>query len=238
MKIAVVVPTYNEAKNLGSLVSRIEALGIPALRLIVVDDNSPDGTGELAERLARSRGDRMTALHRESKKGLGPAYIDGFRHALKDGMDIVIQMDADLSHAPEYIPLFLRRLETADVVVGSRYIVGGAVDRRWSLLRRFLSRFGNLYTRLVSGVQVRDATSGFKAFHRRVLEELNLDRFRCRGFAFQAEVALACERRNFRVSEMPIYFTDRAMGRSKMSWMIVWEALWRLPQLRWSPQAH
>ena len=237
MRIAVVVPTYNEARNLEALVSRVEALGVPSLTLIVVDDNSPDGTGKLAERLAQSRGERMLVLHRGSKNGLGPAYIEGFHHALKEGMDVVIQMDADLSHAPEYIPVFLRRLEEADVVVGSRYITGGSVDRRWGILRRLLSRLGNLYTRLVSGVRVRDATSGFKAFRKGVLVELNMDSFRCRGFAFQAEVALACQRKQFRVVEVPIYFTDRTLGKSKMSWSIIWEALWRLPRLRWSLQA-
>lgn len=238
MSLAVVIPTYNEAKNLAALVARIEALHLPSIKIIVVDDNSPDGTGQLAERLAQSLEGTLIVLHRESKKGLGPAYIDGFRYALQEGVEIIIQMDADLSHAPEYIPLFLKRLEEADVVVGSRYILGGSVDRRWGVLRRLLSRLGNLYARLASGVRVRDATSGFKAFRSRVLEELDLESFRCRGFAFQAEVALACERKLFRVVELPIFFTERALGKSKMSWMIIWEALWRLPRLRWSPQAH
>ena len=232
-RVVVVVPTYNEAQNLPRLTARLLGLPIPELHLLVVDDNSPDGTGEIAASLAVEHPGRVTVEHRAGKLGLGPAYGLGFRRALELEADVVVQMDADLSHAPEEIPRMLRALEDADVVVGSRYVDGGGVDSAWSTGRRLLSRGGNLYARWVCGLAPRDVTSGFKLYSRRVLESLALDRCRCRGFAFQAEVAHLCQRHAFRVVEHPILFTDRTEGDSKMSWGIVMEALWQLALLRW-----
>lgn len=233
-RIAIVVPTFNEVHNLPQLVERLFSLQLPTLELIIVDDNSPDGTGRMAEQLAQRYPGRIQVVHREAKLGLGTAYIEGFRRALERQADIIIQMDADLSHPPEYIPTFLHMLESSDVVVGSRYVRGGHIDGRWHLGRRLLSRLGNVYARWASGLRVRDATSGFKAFRRRVLEHVDLRSFRCRGFAFQAEVAHTCQRLGYRMVEYPIHFAERLQGRSKISWNIIWEALWTLPQLRWS----
>lgn len=231
-RVVVVVPTYNEAANLPTLVRRLMALPIPSLHLLIVDDASPDGTGDLADAMAREDPERFSVLHRSGKLGLGSAYTAGFRRALGLGAEAVVQMDADLSHAPENVVPMLDALADADVVVGSRYVKGGGVDRRWGLGRRLLSRGGNVYARWIGGLRPRDATSGFKAYRRRVLETLDLDGIRCRGFAFQAEVALLCQRHGFRVVEHPILFVDRSEGASKMSWGIVVEALWRLALLR------
>ncbi len=231
-RVVVVVPTFNEAANLSTLVRRLTALPIPSLHLLVVDDASPDGTGDLADSLAREDPARFSVLHRSGKLGLGTAYTAGFRQALTLGAEAVVQMDADLSHAPEDVVPMLKSLADADVVVGSRYVQGGGVDQNWGVGRRLLSRGGNLYARWIGGLRPRDATSGFKAYRRRVLETLDLDAIRCRGFAFQAEVALLCQRHGFRVVEHPILFVDRSQGTSKMSWRIVVEALWRLAFLR------
>ena len=230
--VVVVVPTYNEAQNLPSLTARLMALPIPSLHLLVVDDNSPDGTGELAQGMARQYPGRVSVLHRSGRLGLGSSYTAGFRQALSLGADVVVQMDADLSHAPEDAVPMIQALENADIVVGSRYTRGGGVDASWGLRRRLLSRFGNLYARRIGGLKARDVTSGFKAYRREVLETLDLDRTRCRGFAFQAEVAYLCQRSRFRVVEHPILFLDRVRGESKMSLGIVFEALWRLALLR------
>ena len=231
--VAVVVPTYNEAENLPELAERIFALGLPNPKLLIVDDGSPDGTGEVAAKLTQLYDGRVEVMQRGSKLGLGTAYVHGFSKALAEGADYVFQMDADLSHAPEYLPEFLKELDHADVVVGSRYVTGGGVDQTWSWLRRLVSSGGNFGIRTIAGLRVRDATSGFKAFKAPALQSLDLDRFECKGFAFQAEVAHACQRRGFRVVEHPIVFTDRSKGRSKMSMGIVTEAVWRLLPLRW-----
>ena len=231
--LAVVVPTYNEAKNLPELAERLFALGIPNTRLIVVDDNSPDGTAQVAEELAKKFQGKLELIQRPNKQGLGTAYVDGFSRALDEGVDYVLQMDADLSHPPESIPALLEALKRADVVVGSRYIRGGSVDEHWSLKRRMLSYSANLGIRVVAGLQVKDATSGFKAYRGTVLRSLNLTQLKCKGFGFQAEMAHACQRRGYSVVEHPITFIDRAKGRSKMSPSIVLEALWRLLLLRW-----
>jgi dolichol-phosphate mannosyltransferase len=232
-KIVVVVPTYNEAANLPVLVQRLFTLGIADLHLLIVDDNSPDGTGALAESLAAQYPHRVEVLHRPHKGGLGTAYIEGFQHALTSGAEAVVQMDADLSHAPEDVPRLLEALAEADVVIGSRYVGKGRVDPRWNVLRRALSRLGNLYARWATGLRVRDATAGFRAFRRRALMGITRVGLRCRGFAFQAEVAYASQRLGYRLVEYPIVFWKRASGTSKMSWQIVWEALWELPGLRW-----
>ncbi len=231
--VAVVSPTYNEAENLPELFSRLSALSIPDLRLIIVDDNSPDGTAEVARRLEGDFGGKVDVISRKSKQGLGTAYIAGFTHALELGAEIVVQMDADLSHMPEYVPGFLDALDEADVVVGSRYTAGGGVDDTWGMKRRLLSYLGNMGIRLVAGLKARDVTSGFKGFRGQALRGLNLSEFQCSGFAFQAEMAHACQRRGYRVVEYPIVFADRAHGSSKMSPYIVLEAIWRLLPYRW-----
>lgn len=231
--VVVVVPTYNEAQNLRELARRIFALRTPNVRLIVVDDGSPDGTGEVANELERQYNGRVELIQRGRKLGLGTAYVRGFSRALEMKADYVLQMDADLSHRPEYIPDLLGDLANADVVVGSRYVAGGGVDDEWELPRRMLSSFGNVGIRTIAGLRVRDATSGFKAFRGGTLGSLDLAQFRCKGFAFQAEVAHACQRKGYSVVEHPIIFEKRAAGRSKMSMGIIIEAIWRLFPLRW-----
>ena len=231
--VAVVVPTYNEAENLPLLARRLFQLKLPNTRLIVVDDGSPDGTGEVATTLASEYGERLILIQRGRKMGLGTAYVDGFSRALAEGAQYVVQMDADLSHSPENVPELIRRLGEADVVVGSRYVLGGGFDDSWGPPRRLLSRAGNLGIRATTGVRVRDTTSGFKAFRSRVLASLDFAKLRSKGFAFQAEVASACQRKGFSVVEHPITFAARANGESKMSVGIVLEAIWRLLPLRW-----
>lgn len=231
-KVCVVIPTYNEAGNLPEVVGRLVALGLPRLEILVVDDRSPDGTGDIADHLARKHPGRVHTLHRDAKKGLGPAYVAGFRVAVALDPDVILQMDADLSHPPEAVPAMLQALETSDVVVGSRYVEGGGVDARWGWARRALSRYGNAYARWVGGVPVHDVTSGFKAFRRQVIESLPLEVLRCKGFGFQAEVTMACHHQGYRVTEHPIHFLDRQRGVSKITWAIVVEALWRLPVIR------
>ena len=231
-KVCVVIPTYNEAENLPDIVGSLLGLGLPHLQILIVDDASPDGTGAIADGLAKSHTDHIHVLHRTAKQGIGPAYVQGFKSALALQPDVIVQMDADLSHQPEAIHAMLGALETADVVIGSRYVNGGNVDVRWGWVRRTLSRYGNAYTRFVGGVHVHDASSGFKAFRRNVVDSLLWDSLQCKGFGFQAEVTMACQRLNFRLVEHPIDFLDRQKGDSKISWGIVWEALWRLPLVR------
>lgn len=230
--VTIVVPTYNEAGNLRELYGRLSALDLPDLRLLFVDDGSQDGTEETALAL----GANVSVIQRGRKLGLGTAYVDGFRRALEGDSSYVAQMDADLSHAPEYLPAFLEALGAADVVVGSRYVQGGGVDKRWSRHRQMLSAYANLGIRLAAGLRVRDATSGFKAYRRETLAALDLDGLRCSGFAFQAEVAHACQRLGAKVVEHPIVFKERLEGKSKMSWAIMIEALWKLPPLRFKGQ--
>jgi len=232
--VVIVVPTYNEVENLPKLVERVFSLGLSDVRMLVVDDGSPDGTGRLAEELGEEHGGRVEVIHRAGKQGLGTAYVVGFRRALELRADFVVEMDADLSHDPGYLPAFLDELENADVVVGSRYVAGGGSTEEWGALRKFVSGFGNAGIRTVAGLRVHDATSGFKAFRGDALEGLDLSEFRCSGFGFQAEVAHACQRRGYRVVEHPIMFAERASGYSKMSFGIMVEAAWRLLLLRWS----
>ena len=231
-KVAVVVPTYNEAENMPELVSRLFSLGIDDLRLYIVDDNSPDGTAEIARRLSAERDGRIEVISRRAKLGLGTAYIAGFTRALDDGRDYIIQMDADLSHAPDHLPVMLRKLEDADVVVGSRYTEGGGSDPNWGIERRLLSAFGNHLIRFVTGLEVRDVTSGFKAYRADALSSLDMDAFRCKGFGFQSEVAYQCQSKGHVALEHPIIFIDRTKGKSKMSLHIIVEAVWKLTLLR------
>ena len=227
----VVLPTYNEAENLSQMVGDIFSLGIEGLEIIVVDDNSPDGTGQIAEELASCHPDRLRVIHRRRKLGLGSACLRGFEEALARGADYVVEMDADLSHAPSYLPLLLEKMNSCDLVIGSRYVERGGVDERWSIWRWLLSRGGNLYARLVTGLSVRDTTSGFRCYRREVLEDL--PPIGSEGYAFQIEMAYVCQKRGYRLCEIPIYFEDRALGRSKMSLAIILEAFWRVWQMRW-----
>ena len=234
MKTIVVVPTYNEAANIPELVRRLFALEVEGLELLIVDDSSPDGTASIADGLTADYPGCIHVLSRPVKEGLGPAYVFGFQQALEFDADRIVQMDADLSHPPEYIPAILEQLEAHDVVVGSRYVPGGGSDVRWGLKRRLLSQGGNLYTRLLSGVRVKDPRSGFKGYRREVLQNIRLEGLRSRGFVFQTEVLFRCQQMGYSVVEVPIIFYDRSAGRSKMSLGIIVEALWRLPQIRWS----
>lgn len=225
----IVVPTFNELENLPELVARLERLQIE-LDVLVVDDNSPDGTGELAERLGAER-PWLNVLHRPRKAGLGTAYLAGFRHALAQGYDAVGEMDADLSHDPTYLPAMLRALDGADLVLGSRYVPGGGV-RNWGLARQIISRGGSLYSRLVLGLPVHDPTGGFKLFRRQLLERMDLDRVRSNGYSFQIEMTYRAVRLGCRVAEVPIVFVDRRVGQSKLSRRVMLEAMLMVPRLR------
>jgi dolichol-phosphate mannosyltransferase len=227
VRVTVCLPTYNERENLEPMV---RALGEQDVSVLVIDDSSPDGTGELADRLAGEL-DHVHVLHRERKEGLGPAYLAGFRHALAGGAELILEMDADFSHDPSDVPRLIERASKADIVLGSRYVEGGSI-RNWGRLRRFVSAGGSAYARRVLGVHVRDLTGGFKCFRREVLETIELDAITSRGYAFQIETTYRALRAGFRVVEVPIAFVDRERGGSKMSRRIVLEAIWRVPMLR------
>ena len=230
MRACVCLPTYDERENLEPMVRALgEVLG-PEDRVLVIDDNSPDGTGELADRLAADLG-FVDVLHRPRKEGLGPAYLDGFRKALAAGAELVVEMDCDFSHDPADVPRLLAAADGADLVLGSRYVPGGAVEN-WGVVRRALSAGGSLYARIVLGVPVRDLTGGFKCFRSEVLEAIPLDAVHSRGYAFQIELTYRALRNGFRVTELPIRFADRTIGGSKMSRAIVLEAVWKVPLLR------
>lgn len=225
-----VLPTYNEVENIEAVVEAV-LKALPSLtRILIVDDNSPDGTGRIVDRLA-AREPRIAVLHRPRKEGLGPAYLAGFRRALEDGAERVIEMDSDFSHDPAYLPRIVEASERADLVIGSRYVPGGGVGD-WGLLRRAISRGGSAYARFVLGVGVRDLTGGFKCFRAQVLRTLDLDSIQSRGYAFQVETTYRAIRHGFLVEEVPIVFRDRQVGSSKMSYPIVLEAMWRVPLLR------
>ncbi|MFL6128707.1 MAG: polyprenol monophosphomannose synthase [Mycobacteriales bacterium] len=224
-RVLVVIPTYNEAANLASVTARLRA-AVPEADVLVVDDGSPDGTGAIADRLAV--GDSSVhVLHRVEKAGLGAAYVAGFRWALAAGYDAVVEMDADGSHAPEELPRLLAALRGADLVIGSRWVPGGEV-RNWRVSRLLLSRGASLYTRVLLRYPVRDATAGYRVYRRTVLEELKLDEVASQGYCFQIDLGWTTWRRGFRVVEVPITFTEREAGQSKMSRAIVTEALWRV----------
>jgi dolichol-phosphate mannosyltransferase len=225
-----VLPTYNEAGNIEALVTAARASLPAAAQILIVDDGSPDGTGAIADRLAAGL-DRVEVLHRSRKEGLGPAYIAGFRRALAAGAGLVVGMDSDFSHDPADLPRLLAASEEADLVIGSRYVAGGAIAD-WGALRRGISRGGSRYARAVLGVDIRDLTGGFKCFRREVLEAIDLDAVDTRGYAFQVEMTYRAIELGFRVAEIPIVFRDRREGESKMTASIVAEAIWRLPRLR------
>jgi dolichol-phosphate mannosyltransferase len=230
-----ILPTYNEAENVEAIVRAAGAVLAEAspdgYRVLIVDDGSPDGTGELADRLATEH-EWVLVLHRAEKKGIGPAYLAGFRRALDDGAGLVMEMDSDFSHDPADLARLLAAVgEGADLALGSRYVPGGGVSD-WGLLRRFVSEGGSTYARWVLGVRVRDLTGGFKCFRREVLEAIHFDGVRSRGYAFQVELTYRAVRAGFRVVEVPITFRDRQQGTSKMSWRIAAEAMWLVPLLR------
>jgi len=229
VKALVIIPTYNERENLPELMRRIFAEGLP-LEVLIIDDNSPDGTGEAADALAAAD-PRVHVMHRPGKMGLGSAYVSGFRYAIEHDYDAVFEMDADFSHNPDSLPEFLRELENADLVVGSRYLHGVTVVN-WPLKRLILSYLANVYSRVITGMPIKDATGGFKCFRRQVLESLDLSRVKSDGYGFQIEINFKAWRKGFRIREIPILFVDRRAGESKMSRRIVWEAAWMVWRLR------
>jgi dolichol-phosphate mannosyltransferase len=224
------LPTYNERENLESMLRALGGLGLEGLEVLVIDDSSPDGTGDIADRLAAEL-DWVHVLHRERKEGLGPAYLAGFRRALELGADLVFEMDCDFSHDPAAVPRLAEAAERADLVLGSRYVEGGGT-RNWGLVRRFISRGGSLYAQVLLQLGIRDLTGGFKCYRRRVLETIDLDAIDSRGYAFQIETTYRAIRAGFSVVEVPITFADREVGGSKMSSAIVLEAIWKVPALR------
>ena len=226
----VVVPTYNEAPNLPSLVPQILSQD-PRLEVLVVDDASPDGTGQIADGLARDN-PRVHVLHREGKLGLGTAYLAGFRWALDQGYDYVFEMDADFSHDPAHLPQFLKAAATADLVLGSRYLGGKVTVVNWPIGRLMLSYWANVYARWVTGLRIWDLTGGFKCFRSRVLQAIDLSSVRSNGYAFQIEMSVRAWRKGFKLAEVPIVFVDRTEGQSKMNRKIVREAIWMVPRLR------
>jgi dolichol-phosphate mannosyltransferase len=228
-RATVCLPTYNERENLEPIVAALlDRLG-PDDRILVIDDSSPDGTGELADRLA-AKHPRVAVLHRPVKDGLGPAYLAGFQRALADGYELVLEMDCDFSHDPDDVPRLIDAAAEADLVLGSRYVRGGRIEN-WGPLRRFVSRAGSLYAQTLLWAPVRDLTGGFKCYRRTVLETIDLDAVSARGYAFQIETTYRAVRAGFRVLEVPITFIDRRAGTSKMTPAIALEAVWRVPYL-------
>jgi dolichol-phosphate mannosyltransferase len=234
MKLIVVIPTYNEAENIRPMVRALFALDIPEVGILIVDDESPDGTGAIADELATEHPGRFHAMHRTGARGLGRAYIAGFRWALEHDADLIVQMDCDFSHSPEYIPQFLKHIQEYDLVVGSRYVKGGKTDERWGFGRWLLSWWANsIYTRLLLGSKVRDVTAGFKCWRRETLKGIDLSRIHSQGYVFQVEMAYVTERLSYRVLEIPIYFEDRRIGQSKMTMPVKIEAALRTFEVRW-----
>jgi dolichol-phosphate mannosyltransferase len=231
VKATVCLPTYNERDNVGPMLRDLAEVLRHGDRVLVIDDGSPDGTGAIADQLSQEL-PFVDVLHRERKEGLGRAYVAGFRRALADGAELILEMDCDFSHDPRDVPRLIAAVEKggADVALGSRYVAGGGVDN-WGAIRRAISRGASIYTRLLL-MRIRDSTGGFKCFRRHVLEEIDLDRVNAAGYVFQIEVTYRALRRGFRVVEIPIRFTDRAVGHSKMSRAIVAEAVWKVPVLR------
>ena len=234
LRLTIVIPTYNEAENLPGLVSALFSLLIPDLRVLVVDDNSRDGTGQLAEQLAEQSGGRLSVLHRPGKLGLGSAYLLGFQQAIQAGAEAVGQMDADFSHPPELLISMLEQLQECDLAMGSRYVPGGSVDRHWPAWRKGLSAFGNVYSRAVLGLPVCDATGGYRLWRSAVLQCMPLDTIRSNGYAFQVEMLYLAYRLGFTIREIPFYFADRTHGGSKMSLAIQLEAALRVWQMKFA----
>ena len=233
MKITIVIPTYNEAENLPKLLTALFDLPLPGLNVLVVDDNSQDGTGQIADDFAKKYPGRVSVMHRKGKLGLGSAYIQGFNELLKGDSDAIGQMDADFSHQPKKIPFLAQALESSDVAVGSRYISGGSLDEEWPFWRRWLSTFGNIYARTILHLPIRDTTGGFRLWRRETLEAMPLERVRSNGYIFQVEMAYAAYKLGYKFKEIPIHFAERRWGKSKMSFKIQREAalrVWVLPR--------
>ena len=231
MRATVCLPTYNERENLEPMLRALAGVLRDGDRVLVIDDASPDGTGALADALAREL-EFVDVLHRAHKEGLGPAYVDGFRRVLATDAELILEMDCDFSHDPKDVPRLVAAAEEgADVAVGSRYVPGGSIPN-WGAVRRFVSYGGSVYARAVLGIGIRDLTAGFKCFRREVLETIDLERIDAKGYAFQIEMTYRALRRDFRVVEIPITFVDREQGGSKMSRAIVLEGFWRVPLLR------
>lgn len=236
--LAVVVPTYNEADNLAEMVDTLFSLPLTNLRLVIVDDDSPDGTGALADKLAQRYNQvqkRMSVIHRPRKGGLGTAYVAGFQRALSDGAEFIVQMDADFSHSPSYILQMLGVVFATgmDVVIGSRYVPGGTLDENWSWWRGLLSKWANMYCRTVLKIRVRDMTAGFKLWQRSALQDIKLYTVRSNGYIFQVEMAYLSEKLGFHIIELPIHFEDRRVGQSKMNVSVKVESVWRVWELLW-----
>jgi dolichol-phosphate mannosyltransferase len=229
-KALVVIPTYNESVNLAQILPQILAQD-PRLDVLVVDDNSPDGTGAIADEMARAS-PRVHVMHRAGKLGLGTAYIAGFRWALERPYDFVFEMDADFSHDPRHLPEFLTAIQDADLVLGSRYLQGKVTVVNWPMSRLMLSYLANIYARWFTGLRIWDLTGGFKCFRRRVLEAIDLSQVVSNGYAFQIEMSVRAWRKGFKLREIPIVFVDRTEGQSKMNKAIVREAVWKVPRLR------
>lgn len=232
MNITVVTPTYNEAENLPRLVSALFALPLD-LRVLVVDDNSPDGTGQIADQLA-AQDKRLQVMHRPGKLGLRSAYLNAFQQIMQGDVDVIVQMDADFSHDPAVLMDMAARIESCDVVVGSRYVEGGSVDERWPLWRKQLSAFGNFYARSILGFPLRDVTTGYRMWRRETLQSMPLERIRSNGYVFLVEMAYLAYCLDYRMDEVPIYFADRRWGKSKMSFKIQSEAALRVWQVWWN----
>ncbi len=232
MQITIIIPTYNEAENLPKLVSALFMLPLE-ISVLIVDDNSPDGTGRVAEELAAAYPGRLTVLHRPGKQGLRSAYLEGFRMALQGGAEAIAQMDADFSHDPQTLVAMAERLSACDVVLGSRYVPGGSLDERWSPWRRALSAFGNFYARTILGLPLRDVTTGFRLWRRETLLAMPLERIRANGYIFLVEMAYLAHCLDFRFGEVPIHFAERRAGKSKMSLRIQVEAALRVWQVWW-----
>lgn len=229
MKALVIIPTYNESQNIGIIVPQVLAKD-RAIDVLIVDDNSPDGTGQIADKMV-AENNRIKVIHRQEKSGLGTAYKRGFKYALENNYDYIFEMDADFSHDPKYIPHFLEAIKEADLVLGSRYIKGVNVIN-WPMSRLLLSYYANVYTRIITGLPLKDSTGGFKCFRREVLESIDLDEVKSNGYTFQIEMSFRAWKRGFRLKEIPIIFEDRRVGESKMSKKIVREAVWMVWKLR------
>lgn len=228
-KTLIIIPTYNEADNIKKMISRVINLNIPDLAVLIIDDNSPDGTGEIVEKISKTDS-RIRLMRRESKLGLGTAYVAGFKYAIEEGFDYIFEMDADFSHNPDEVPKFLQKIDSFDLVIGSRYKVGVNVVN-WPLSRLLLSLGANWYTQIITGLPIADCTSGFKCFRRCVLESIDLDEIHSDGYSFQIEMTFKAWKKNFRIHELPIVFTDRVKGNSKMTRKIMREAagmVWKL----------
>jgi len=233
-KLFIVIPTFNEADNLPQMAETLFDLGVPNLNVLIVDDNSPDGTGQIADELAQKYPGDFHVIHRQGKMGLGTAYRQGFTWAIEHGADYIVQMDADFSHSPAYVEQFLTHIPDYDVVVGSRYVRGGQVDERWSGWRSFLSWWANsVWVRLILGVKTQDATAGFKCWTKDALKQIGLNRVNANGYVFQIEMCYLSEKLGFRIHEIPIYFEDRRIGQSKLSVPVKIEAALRVFEMRW-----